>query len=193
MRLYKIKSDVSGSVEECFEVELGEESLEVLLEAHIEMLDPNLCVIGRQVMMDDGGRLDLLAVDRNGDAAIIELKRGRATRSVIAQVLGYAAWVGDMTYDDLNDIAREGHLGSCADLRDLLRSRFGTIPETWNEYHRMYVVASEFNDTTHNIVEYLDRQDVYIYRVWFNVYRRGEEQFVSVEIDGPPDQTESES
>ena len=74
---------------------VDEGSLEDILEAHIEMLDPNLCVIGRQVIMGDSGRLDLLAIDRNGDTAIIELKRGRATRSVVRSS-GYAASVEGM-------------------------------------------------------------------------------------------------
>ncbi|MBI1658903.1 MAG: DUF91 domain-containing protein [Thaumarchaeota archaeon] len=194
MRLYKMRSDGSGVIVGCSKAGLDEGSLEDILEAHIEMLDPNLCVIGRQVIMGDSGRLDLLAIDRNGDTAIIELKRGRATRSVVAQVLGYAASVEGMKYDDLNDIAREGHLGSCVDLRDLLRSRFGTIPETWNEHHIMYVVASEFNDTTHDIVDYLGNWDVPLYRVSFEVYRNGAEQFVRVSlVDDPPEHAEPES
>ena len=196
MRLFKMRhNSPDGAVVECSRVELDEESLEDLLEAHIEMLDPGLCVIGRQIKTDDGGRLDLLAIDEHGDTAIIELKREKATRSAIAQALGYAAWVDTMTYDDLNDIAKEKHLGSCADLRGLLQSKFGTVPETWNEGRRMYIVAPEFDETTENIVVYLDKQEIDINCVWFNIYRHDAEQFVSVSpmFDESPDQAESES
>lgn len=185
----------SSAIVECAVAELDEESLEELLEAHIEMLDPGLCVIGRQVRTDDGGRVDLLAIDKKGDTVVIELKRGKATRSVIAQVLSYAAWVDMMGYDELNEIAKDKHLGSCADLRSLLQSRFGTVPETWNDNHGVYIVALEFSETTESIAGYLDSWGIKIDCVLLEIYKHGTEQFVYVSpmFEESPDQAKSES
>lgn len=184
-----------SAIAECAVAELDEESLEELLEAHVEMLDPGLCVIGRQVRTDDGGRVDLLAIDKKGDTVVIELKRGKATRNVIAQVLGYAAWVEMMDYDELNEIAEDKHLGSCVDLRSLLQSRFGTVPETWNDNHRVYIVALELSEPTENIIDYLDSRGIKIDCVLFEIYKHGTEQFVYVSpmFEESPDQTKSES
>jgi hypothetical protein len=48
-----------------------------------------LMLLGRQVATDFGARVDLLAIDEDGTTYIIELKRGRTPREVVAQVLDY--------------------------------------------------------------------------------------------------------
>lgn len=56
--------------------ELNSESeLEDLLHAHIELLNPNWLVIGRQVTMPSGKRIDLLCMDQDGDLIVVELKK----------------------------------------------------------------------------------------------------------------------
>lgn len=49
-------------------------------------------VTGRQ-FNTEVGRIDILAVDKNGDFVVIELKAGTASNSVIGQILGYISWV----------------------------------------------------------------------------------------------------
>jgi len=47
---------------------------------------------GRQVNTDVG-RIDILAIDKNGDLVVIELKAGRARSGVVGQILAYINWV----------------------------------------------------------------------------------------------------
>lgn len=47
---------------------------------------------GRQ-FNTDVGRIDVLAVDQNGNFVVIELKAGTATSSVVGQLLSYVSWV----------------------------------------------------------------------------------------------------
>ena len=49
-------------------------------------------VTGRQYSTEVG-RIDILAIDKNGDFVVIELKAGTASYSVIGQILGYISWV----------------------------------------------------------------------------------------------------
>jgi len=49
-------------------------------------------VTGRQ-FNTEVGRIDILAIDKNGDFVVIELKAGTASNSVIGQILGYISWV----------------------------------------------------------------------------------------------------
>ncbi len=49
-------------------------------------------VTGRQ-FSTEVGRIDILAIDKNGDFVVIELKAGTANYSVIGQILGYISWV----------------------------------------------------------------------------------------------------
>lgn len=76
-----------------------ERDLEQSLIQNLGMLEPGLSlyrdgdVDGRQLDTGVVGILDLLALDKNGDFVVIELKAGKAGDSVCGQVLGYIAWV----------------------------------------------------------------------------------------------------
>jgi hypothetical protein len=51
--------------------------------------------------------IDLLGIDREGDTAIIELKRGRTPREILAQGLEYASFVERLSYDELDAIFKK--------------------------------------------------------------------------------------
>jgi RecB family endonuclease NucS len=78
-----------------------ESKLEEVLHADIGVLDPSLMVVGRQVPTAYGKFVDLLTIDAQGDLTIVELKRDRTPREVVAQVLDYASWVQDLTYEQV--------------------------------------------------------------------------------------------
>lgn len=71
----------------------SESELEDLLHAHIELLNPNWLVIGRQITMPSGKRIDLLCMDQDGDLIVVELKKELTPREVTAQAIDYAASV----------------------------------------------------------------------------------------------------
>lgn len=48
---------------------------------------------------------DLLALDSDGNIVVVELKKGRAPREVIAQLLEYAAWASELSDAEIVDIA----------------------------------------------------------------------------------------
>jgi Endonuclease NucS C-terminal domain len=54
------------------------------------LIDRNLLVIHRQLHVE-GGVLDLLCVDLQGRATVVEIKRGRLIRETIAQAIDYAS------------------------------------------------------------------------------------------------------
>lgn len=54
------------------------------------LLGMELLMIGRQVTTDFGGRIDLLAIDRQGDVTIIELKTDRRTCQSTRPVFRFA-------------------------------------------------------------------------------------------------------
>jgi RecB family endonuclease NucS len=58
-----------------------------------ELLGLDLLIIGREVVAPDRGRIDLLGKDEEGNLSILELKRDRTPREVIAQALDYASWI----------------------------------------------------------------------------------------------------
>ena len=53
----------------------------------------------------DGGRVDVLAIDGDGNLAVIELKRNRTPREVVAQILDYGLWVRHLTTEEIAQTA----------------------------------------------------------------------------------------
>jgi hypothetical protein len=69
----------------------NERLLEDILETDIGLLGlPNqLLVIGRQVVTEYSGRVDLLCVDQEGTLYAVEIKKERTPREVVAQAMDY--------------------------------------------------------------------------------------------------------
>ena len=61
-----------------------EKQLEDAICANSEILDSGWMLIGRQVRTDHGKLVDLLAVDAGGALIVIELKKDRTPREVVA-------------------------------------------------------------------------------------------------------------
>src|SRR6266478_9700100 len=89
---------------------LGESTLakEQLLEEMIvtapRLLSDEWVLIGRQEDTSFGGRIDMLAAAPDGSLVLIELKRDRTPREVVAQALDYAGWVETLTPERIAEI-----------------------------------------------------------------------------------------
>jgi RecB family endonuclease NucS len=70
-----------------------EQLLEAMIVASPRLLSDEWMLIGRQEDTGYGGRIDLLAIAPNGSLVLIELKRDRTPRDVVAQSVDYAVWV----------------------------------------------------------------------------------------------------
>lgn len=77
-----------------------EKNLETWIEQDPDLLQAGLKIVGRQIGVE-GGKLDLLALDPQGQWVVIELKCRDVRRETIAQALDYASCVATMPYDEL--------------------------------------------------------------------------------------------
>jgi hypothetical protein len=131
----------------------SEDRLETWIAQDPSLLGMDVLIIGRQVTTSFGKRIDLLAIDDEGNLVIIELKRDMTSRETVAQVLDYASWVNALSAEAINDIA-SGYLKK--PLADAFKERFETaIPDNINTSHRLLIVASELDDSSERIVQYL--------------------------------------
>jgi hypothetical protein len=64
-------------------------------------VDPNLLLIGRQVPTAFGKFIDLLAIDADDKLVVLELKKNRTPREIVAQLLDYGSWVRSQQDDDV--------------------------------------------------------------------------------------------
>lgn len=163
----------------------SEDQLEELIFKDISILNGNWLLIGRQVYTDFGKPLDLLAIDITGSLIVIELKKHKTPRDVVAQTIDYAAWVETLGSERVVQIyeafAQKYQLPTTSfDLAFL--DKFGTKPseEEINSSHQMVVVAAELDASTERIINYLnDKGNVAVNAVFFSVFQDGDNEYLS--------------
>ena len=146
--------------------------LEEWIANDISLISSDYLVIGRQVQTAFGGVIDLLCLDSNGDIVVIELKKDKTPREVVAQVLDYASWVNDLSREDILAISERNLKGERL-LDQAFKDRFeADLPEVLNESHKMLIVASEIDDSTERIIHYLsDQHGISINTVFFQYFK----------------------
>ena len=93
---------VSANPQVLVEAQLpSEKLLEDMIVAAPKVLSDEWMLIGRQEETGFGGRIDLLAIAPDGSLVLIELKRDRTPRDVVAQALDYAGWVHKLQPEDI--------------------------------------------------------------------------------------------
>jgi hypothetical protein len=168
----------------------SERRLEEALERDISILGlDRLLVIGRQVPTRFGKFVDLLALGPQGDVYVIELKRDRTPRDVVAQALDYGSWVKDLDYEDLAGIF-EAYLPR-AGFDDAQLEAFGQLPEDINSSHHLVIVASELDPSTERIVGYLSDQALPINVVFFRYLKDGQNEYLARSWLADPEQVEA--
>lgn len=163
----------------------SEALLEEQIVRDISILNSGWMLIGRQVYTDFGKYIDLLAIDAAGSIIIIELKKHKTPRDVVAQTIDYAAWIEHLPSEKFVQIYSEfaeKHALSVKSFDEAFKARFGASPaeEEINSSHQMVIVAAELDASTERIINYLnDKASVAVNAVFFSVFRDGENQYLS--------------
>ena len=154
-----------------------EQRLETWIERDPSILGMDVLLIGRQITTINRGRIDLLGLDSDANVVIFELKRDMTPREVVAQGLDYASWVKDLSFENLDAYAQK-HSGKA--LKDAFHEHFGfDIPATVNANHSIVIVASQLDDSSERIVQYLaETYQVPINALFFTFFRSGTSEFV---------------
>lgn len=156
----------------------SEKALEDMIVAAPSMLSDEWMLLGRQEKTGAAGIIDLLAIAPDGTLVLIELKRDRTPREVVAQALDYACWVEDLDSKDIAAIYARFKPGNS--LTKDFEARFGQPLDetTLNESHQIVVVAASLDASTERIVNYLNERDIPINVLFFQVFANGAEQLL---------------
>ena len=162
-----------------------EERLQEIIASDISIIDPSVMVIGREVAIPVGGRIDILAIDAEGNLIVIELKRARTPREVVAQILDYGSCIRRMTSEEIADIYidyQQRFLKEAAPrgINEVLSERFNTVPDELNESHRLIIVAEDLDPSSERIVLYLrEEYGLDIGVVLFRAFEDGDRRYIT--------------
>jgi hypothetical protein len=157
----------------------SEALLEEMIVAAPNILSREWMIVGRQEDTGFGGRIDLLALAPDGALILIELKRERTPREVVAQAIDYASWAEGLEAQDIARIYARFSGGGSLDAA--FAARFGQPldVEALNQSHQIVIVASTLDASSERIVGYLNRRDIPINVLCFQVFEAEGGQLLS--------------
>lgn len=171
-----------------------EELLEDVINSNASILSENWMLIGRQVPTAYGKFIDLLAIDGNGNLIVIELKRDKTPREIVAQVLDYASWIKSLKPADIarinKDYSTKYKIAGTLDDRFLAKFSVKLEEETLNQGHMLVIVASELDASTERIVNYLSDSKIPINVLFFKFFEDSSSQYLSRVWLIEPEETE---
>jgi hypothetical protein len=175
MALWRLADD--GTASPIADERLSAEALiESAVESAPELLGVDALIVGRQVPTPSGP-LDLLAIDGDGHLVVVENKRDRTPRDVLAQTIDYAAFVATLTFDDVATIYQSYRMQSGAeqtDLAEAFEERFGEQLDGIADTPRMIIVATRLDDSTERMIGFLaERFGVPVNAALFQPFKGG--------------------
>lgn len=167
---------------------LLEEQLETWIASNPEILGEPLFVVGRQVLIPDTrDRLDLLALDSEGKAVIIEIKRGDVKDPVDVQALRYASYVAKWSFEEFEGAAA-AHRGNKATFKfseayeEFCEEARGEVPDEINVDQRIIIVGGAVREKLGSVALWLREHSVDIMLIEFRAYRDGESLLIDPAI-----------
>ena len=130
------------------------EHLEKWIKTKPEILGTDILIIGEQVYTKSGP-LDFLAIDNNGNIVIVELKRDKLARLVLAQAIDYASDLSTWDIDKLSEICMSFTGNS---LEEHISANFENIEIddlTINQTQRLLLVGFSIEEPLNRMIEWL--------------------------------------
>ncbi len=188
MPIWKITSEGPAKVAETKlkQEKLLEEKLEDWVISDPMLLGEPLLIVGRQVIIPDvKARLDVLALDPQGNAVVIELKREELSDPVDIQALRYASDISQWQFEDFENQARN-YLGKVGDtgfnfneVYEAFCAEAGVddVPDL-NTDQRIIMVGAEIRERLSNVTLWLRNHSIDIKAIEVAVYRESDTLFI---------------
>ncbi len=188
MPIFKLKrrgNDISDA--ELVEASKTNLDLEKYLESWLEqspwaIAQEPILLIGRQASayLDDTTVFpDLLGIDKDGNIVIVEMKRGKTPREVIAQLLEYAAWASELSDESIQELASD-YFSTHTDLKYKQFSE--AFLETFeveevpplNQRIRLFIAAEDISPAISRVCRFLRMSHgVDVNCIEFSIYQTG--------------------
>lgn len=157
-----------------------EKHLEDWIESSTDILGESLLIIGRQIIIPEvKDRLDLLALDPNGNAVIIELKRGKMSDPIDMQALRYASYISKWEFTDFENHAKS-YLANGEEFNFneyfenfCMQSGIDEIPDI-NSKQRIIIAGSEVKDKLGSVALWLYEHNIDIKIIEIDTFKEGD-------------------
>ena len=103
---------------------------------------------------------DLLGIDKDGNLVIVEFKKGKTPREVVAQLLEYAAWGNELSEESIRSIAESYFIKNNKPDSETIEAVFKEVFEadeipSLNQRQRLFVVAEEISPSVSRVCRFL--------------------------------------
>lgn len=124
------------------------------------ILGEELLIIGKELVLPSGKRLDLLAVDKHGALVVVELKRDNSGTDVEWQAVKYASYCSSFNQFDIYKYFAE-YLGTNDDDAQVKIEEFiDSEPEDLNQKQRIILVSKEFHSEVISAILWLRESEI---------------------------------
>ena len=171
------------------------QDIQRLIKNHIAVLDKDLLVIAEEYgeFEESRRRIDLLAIDKQANLVVIELKRTSDGGHMELQAIRYAAMIANMTWDNAVNAYENYLTGELNAEQELLQFL------EWDEARqdefglnvRIILAAADFSKEITTSVLWLNQMELDITCVRLNLYKLNGELILNAEQIIPLPETES--
>jgi len=115
------------------------------LEKRVDIVGEDLLLISKELPLQTGLRLDLLAIDKSGNLVVIELKRNSSDRNIEFQAIKYASFCSTLLRDDIVRIHSEYLNISIDEASNRISEYINVDLNEINQDQRIILVALDFH------------------------------------------------
>lgn len=130
------------------------------IEGTPDILGEKLLVIGKELILPSGKRLDLLAIDNQGSLAVIELKREDSGSNVEWQAIKYASYCSSFSHDEIYEHFAEYLSSDTDDAQVKIEEFINCEPDELNQKQRIILVSTEFHAEVISAVLWLRESEI---------------------------------
>ena len=133
---------------------MEKEDLERWIKTNPKILGEDILILGEQIKTKSGV-IDFLGIDNNGNMVIIELKRDKLPREVVAQAIDYASAVTEWDIDKIGEICQSYRNQGLEDYLSENFTEFNIEEAVINNNQRLLIVGFGIEEATNRMVEWL--------------------------------------
>jgi len=174
MEVYRIDTGGLDRIEKT-EITTEKNLEQYLIQAEgAEIGNVEILYVDQQGSPGEGGIFDIVGVDYQGNVVVIELKRDRTPRDIVAQALEYAASIRAEDYEHLNKRYQEFTNNDDISLRNKHTEFFDRddplSEREFNTDQRLLLVGREFNDLSLDMADFLREHGIDVICVSYSAF-----------------------